>query len=157
MTEPIKSITAKELMEMSKHELIELDVKAGKHTTWVTSEDRSATRQRLEADVQTDCYSPYYKDETEGLYDSLKRWINANLIPVSTIYQNGSTSYGLKHLFERSSDGIYFGNRYVTNNTFKAAMIDCGFWYLDKQNREADDQTGNLYFNISKKSPAFKL
>lgn len=156
MIKPIKTVTAKELMEMSKHEVIALDVEAGKHSTWVTPEDRNTTRKKLEASVQDDCFSPYHKDETKGLYDSLKRWINTNLIPVSTIYQEGSTSYGLKHLFERSEDGIYFGNRYVTNNTFKAAMIDCGFWYLSRQQFEADDQIGNLYFNISKKSPAFK-
>jgi len=51
----------------------------------------------------------------------LCEWIGATLCHRITINKN-HTSYGLKHIFEHSRNGFY-----VTNGTFKGAMLECGF------------------------------
>lgn len=76
-------------------------------------------------------------------YDALITWIKQNLIPRET-FNDVKTSYGLKHIFEFSENGFY-----VDNDTFKQAMLDCGF-KVRNQSHE------NWIFNISQKSPALK-
>lgn len=50
------------------------------------------------------------------------------------------TSYGLKHIFEKQSNGFY-----ISNGAFKGAMLKAGF--------NVDDQRDtNWYFNVSQKS-----
>lgn len=48
-------------------------------------------------------------------------WIKENFVKRVTINYNHS-SYGLKHIFERSPDGFY-----ITNGAFKGALLACGF------------------------------
>lgn len=77
-----------------------------------------------------------YTDENgyvdEALIDSLKpeeretllAWVKT-YIHEATYVNHRRTSYGLKHLFQHDT-GIY-----VTNNQFKDAMIECGFFPVD--------------------------
>jgi len=80
---------------------------------------------------------------SEQEYDALKEWIEHNLVPIKT-FNDFKTSYGLKHIFEFSENGFY-----VDNDTFKKAMVECGF-------RVRSRNTENWVFNISMNSPAFK-
>ncbi|MFR4543126.1 MAG: hypothetical protein ACLUCE_10980 [Streptococcus sp.] len=73
----------------------------------------------------------------------LIEWIKANFIPIQS-FNNRKTSYGLKHIFERSEHGFY-----IDNDDFKSAMKECGF-------RAKDETALNWVFNISQKSPALK-
>lgn len=50
-------------------------------------------------------------------------------------------SYGLKSYFEKSKNGFY-----ITNGSFKCAMIKAGFSYQESTSGE------NWYFNVSEKS-----
>lgn len=68
-------------------------------------------------------------------------WIKKNLLPRET-FNNVKTSYGLKHIFERSEQGFY-----IDNDCFKSAMVECGF-------KVKDETEVNWVFNISQKSPA---
>lgn len=77
--------------------------------------------------------------ETRALID----WIKANFKPIKTANKN-YTSYGLKHIFEKSECGFY-----ITNGMFKGAMLQAGFDPVDKQDL-------NWVFCISQKSPALK-
>lgn len=52
------------------------------------------------------------------------------------------TSYGLKHIFERSENGFY-----ITNGMFKGAMLECGFDY-----KPVDSSSPNWHFNVSEKA-----
>jgi len=62
-------------------------------------------------------------------YDKLEKWqklivttwIKEIFIKRVTINYD-HTSYGLKHIFERSPDGFY-----LTNGMFKGALLACGF------------------------------
>lgn len=56
---------------------------------------------------------------TERKKQQLCEWIRNNIFPRKTI-NNYYTSYGLKHYFENY-------NFYITNGTFKGAMLKCGF------------------------------
>lgn len=73
------------------------------------------------------------KKEQEILVDWCK-----SLGKIKTINKLGSTSYGLKHVFERSEVGFY-----IDNDTFKEAMLIAGF--------KADYKTINWCFNYSEK------
>lgn len=53
------------------------------------------------------------------------------------------SSYGLKHILEKDT-GLY-----LTNNEFKDAMLMCGYEPINPNEL-------NWYYQISKKSPAFK-
>lgn len=77
-------------------------------------------------------------------HDTLIDWIKNNFLPIQS-FNNCKTSYGLKHIFERSEHGFY-----VENDDFKSAMVECGF-------RVKDESALNWVFNISQKSPALKL
>ena len=70
----------------------------------------------------------------------LCEWIEENFFPIKS-FTDSFTSYGLKHIFERSPNGFY-----ITNGMFKQAMKLCGF----KVKNESDT---NWVFNISRKSP----
>ena len=70
----------------------------------------------------------------------LVEWIVENLYPRQS-FNDVKTSYGLKHIFEHSVNGFY-----VDNDTFKYAMVDCGFNVKNKAEL-------NWVFNISQKSP----
>lgn len=74
---------------------------------------------------------------------ALLNWIKLNFIPIKT-FSAHNTSYGLKHLFEESTNGFY-----ITNGQFKGAMVKNGYNVKDKN-------ALNWHFNISKKSPALK-
>lgn len=106
--------------------------------TFVSKTQRDLARKELEPDVKA-C--------GEEIYNDLKQWIKSNIIPIKTIDKNGSSSYGLKHFYKKE---------YVNNNVFKAAMIDCDFWYPADELHLATKLDGNLHFNISKKSKIFK-
>lgn len=94
------------------------------------------------------------QDSTTEDYQKACIWVQENLVPTKgTIYTDRS-SYSLKHLME-SDIGLY-----VTNNVFKAAMIELGYKvrfpnYASNPDDLAE-QDCNLYFNISKKSPGLK-
>lgn len=78
-------------------------------------------------------------DEKHELCD----WISENFIHRKTpnrLY----TSYGLKHIFERSKHGFY-----ITNGQFKGAMAWCGY-------SPVKHDALNWVFGISEKSPAIK-
>lgn len=64
-------------------------------------------------------------------------WIDNNLIKTKTI-QKRHSSYGLKHIFEKSENGFY-----ITNEEFKGAMITCNF--------NADKNNINWFFNCKVK------
>jgi hypothetical protein len=70
---------------------------------------------------------------------TLLSWINSNLTKKDT-FNHRHSSYGLKSLFESSETGFY-----VTNGTFKGAMLVCGF-------RVKDTSAINWKFNISNAS-----
>ena len=80
---------------------------------------------------------------TNQEYIVLLDWIKSNLIPIQS-FNDSKTSYGLKHIFENSENGFY-----VDNETFKAAMVECGF-------KVQNPNELNWVFNISQKSPALK-
>lgn len=80
---------------------------------------------------------------TDKEHGILLDWIKSNLLPRQT-FNNAKTSYGLKHIFERSENGFY-----IDNDCFKAAMVECGFNVKDKT-------ALNWVFNISQKSPALQ-
>ena len=73
----------------------------------------------------------------------LTAWIKSNFFPIQS-FNTRKTSYGLKHIFEKSEQGFY-----VENDDFKSAMVECGF-------RVKDKNALNWVFNISQKSPALK-
>jgi hypothetical protein len=74
----------------------------------------------------------------------LVNWVRTHLTPRKTINKRYS-SYGLKHYFEEDKQ---HGGFYVTNGTFKGAMLFCGyvpdFW-----------NDTNWCFGISNRSKAF--
>lgn len=80
---------------------------------------------------------------TKDEHEKLIRWIETNLIPRTT-FNDAKTSYGLKHIFEFSEGGFY-----VDNETFKQAMLECGF-------KVRNPSKENWIFNISQNSPALK-
>lgn len=73
----------------------------------------------------------------------LLRWISENLTIRKTTNKDVGTSYGIKHIFERSEDGFY-----ISNGQFKGAMIMAGF-------QPHDASEINPYYNISSLSPCF--
>lgn len=80
------------------------------------------------------------KDLDKDKQSKVLNWIMNDFIPCDKPYRY-STSYGLKHIIQRS-DGIY-----LTNNQFKDAMVICGF-------KEVDSSELNWNYYISWKSPA---
>lgn len=78
------------------------------------------------------------KQEEKILLD----WIS-NFKPIKT-FNLKHTSYGLKHIFERTEQGFY-----ITNDEFKDAMLKAGFKVKDKS-------AVNWVFNISQKSTNFE-
>lgn len=77
-------------------------------------------------------------------HDILCKWIRDNFTPRKTV-NRCCTSYGLKHVFEDSEPGFY-----VTNDEFKAAMLECGY-------HPSNVYELNWKFRISKKSPAVQI
>lgn len=75
--------------------------------------------------------------------ESLCIWISDNIFPRNTPNLNYN-SYSLKHMFEHDKGGFY-----ITNGQFKGAMIDCGFFPINEEEK-------NWRFCISQKSPVFK-
>ncbi len=71
--------------------------------------------------------------------NKLLEWIKKTFKPIKTV-DEWNTSYGLKHIFERSKGGFY-----ITNGEFKGAMLNAGF-LPHKYNEQ------NWRFRISKKS-----
>lgn len=76
------------------------------------------------------------KEQQEILLDWCSR-----LVEIKNINKN-HTSYGLKHIFSSSKDGFY-----ISNGTFKGAMLKLGFRYL-----KCHPTSPNWFFNVSKKS-----
>lgn len=83
-----------------------------------------------------------FENLTDEKKKSLCKWIEANIMPRKT-FNYSRSSYGMKHLFEKSEGGFY-----VTNGQFKGAMLKCGF-------EPANENELNWHFRISTKSPAF--
>lgn len=70
----------------------------------------------------------------------LLNWCKKSFKPIKSINKKCSSSYGLKHLFERDKEAK---SSYVSNEAFRGAMIKLGFKHTDDR---------NMYFNISQKS-----
>lgn len=70
----------------------------------------------------------------------LLNWCEKSFKPIKSINKKCSSSYGLKHLFERDKEAK---SSYVSNEAFRGAMIKLGFKHTDDR---------NMYFNISQKS-----
>lgn len=73
---------------------------------------------------------------------ALVAWIKNNIRPRRTVNKT-YTSYGLKHIAERDL------NLYISNNQFKDAMLQCGF-YPD------DEWETNWHYRIDNHSPCFE-
>lgn len=83
-----------------------------------------------------------FTDLTEEDQAKVMTWIKENIIPIKGVnYKH--TSYGLKHYIQKEL-GIY-----MTNNQFKDAMLEAGFY-------PADPNKLNWNYRISEKSPCFK-
>ena len=74
--------------------------------------------------------------------DTVLSWIKLNIIPNATPYYDVS-SYDLAVALEKET-GVY-----ITNNQFKVAMLECGYY-------PADEGETNWHFCISSVSPAIK-
>lgn len=61
-----------------------------------------------------------------GKQAALLDWIRSVLIPARTVFRRHS--YGMKHDFERESDGFY-----IRNGAFKGAMLAAGFPPVDER------------------------
>jgi len=72
--------------------------------------------------------------------EELLVWCEKSFKPIKNINKKSTTSYGLKHLFERHEETK---SSYVSNEEFRGAMIKLGFEHTDDM---------NMYFNISQKS-----
>ena len=70
----------------------------------------------------------------------LLEWCEKSFKRIKSINRKSTTSYGLKHLFERDKETK---SSYVSNEEFRGAMIKLGFEHIDDV---------NMYFNISQKS-----
>lgn len=79
--------------------------------------------------------------DTES-FDKACLWLK-NIKPMSSM-NNKHTSYGLKHLAEKEIG-------YITNGTFIAAAIHCGFKYKVRKG------SPNVKFNMAEDSLATKL
>lgn len=66
-----------------------------------------------------------------------------NLLPAQNVL-SGHTSYGMKHILESRTGS------YMTNNQFKEAMMECGFFPV------VVDEL-NWRFRIKKSSPMFTI
>lgn len=76
----------------------------------------------------------------EEIKKELLEWCEKSFKPIKSINKKSTTSYGLKHLFERDEETKA---SYVSNEEFRGAMIKLGFEHTDDV---------NMYFNISQKS-----
>jgi len=85
----------------------------------------------------------HFKDMSEPEQIIVRKWLSYNLLPAQSVL-SGHTSYGMKHILE-SRTGIY-----MTNNQFKEAMMECGFFPV------VVDEL-NWRFRIKKSSPMFTI
>lgn len=76
----------------------------------------------------------------EETREELLDWCKKSFKRIKSINRKSTTSYGLKHLFERDKETK---SSYVSNEEFRGAMIKLGFKHTDDR---------NMYFNISQKS-----
>ena len=76
----------------------------------------------------------------EETREELLDWCKKSFKRIKSINRKSTTSYGLKHLFERDEETKA---SYVSNEEFRGAMIKLGFEHTDDV---------NMYFNISQKS-----
>ncbi|ASJ95042.1 hypothetical protein [Staphylococcus epidermidis] len=76
----------------------------------------------------------------EETREELLDWCKKSFKRIKSINRKSTTSYGLKHLFERDKETK---SSYVSNEEFRGAMIKLGFEHTDDM---------NMYFNISRKS-----
>ena len=88
-----------------------------------------------------------YPDNFEKLpgerQEQLLKWIDDNLLSRKT-FNIRHTSYGLKHSVKLAGDS------YFDNGQFKGAMLKAGY-------KVKDATSLNWVFNVSDKSPCFKL
>ena len=75
--------------------------------------------------------------------ESLVEW--CHLLDKIQSFNKKHSSYGLKHLFERSSGGFY-----VSNGAFKGAMLKVGF------KKTLGNPPKNWYFNVAERSIKFE-
>lgn len=76
----------------------------------------------------------------EETREELLDWCKKSFKRIKSINRKSTTSYGLKHFFERDKETK---SSYVSNEEFRGAMIKLGFEHTDDV---------NMYFNISQKS-----
>lgn len=76
----------------------------------------------------------------EETREELLDWCKKSFKRIKSINKKSTTSYGLKHLFERDEETKA---SYVSNEEFRGAMIKLGFEHTNDV---------NMYFNISQKS-----
>ena len=85
----------------------------------------------------------------EDMQTQVLRWIRLNFVPRASV-NNKHSSYGLKHLMQW--DEVYFEGTdyypgiYLTNDQFKDAMLECGFFPEDAKEL-------NWRYAISENSP----
>ncbi|AWZ48438.1 hypothetical protein C3495_06235 [Clostridiaceae bacterium 14S0207] len=84
-----------------------------------------------------------FKDLSTTQKKILLNWIDENLEKIKS-FNTKHTSYGLKHLFEKSTNGFY-----IDNGTFKGAMLEANYKIQNTNEK-------NWVFNISNKSACFK-
>nr|DAN89080.1 MAG TPA: hypothetical protein [Caudoviricetes sp.] len=86
-----------------------------------------------------------FKNLTIEKQNILLDW--CDLIGKTTRINEKHTSYGLKHIFEKSQSGFY-----ITNGMFKGAMLKLGYKY-----KQCHPSSPNWFFNISEKGVKFLL
>ena len=89
-------------------------------------------------------YTQESLDALEEMDEDTKKelldWCEKSFKQIKNINKKSTTSYGLKHLFERDKETE---SSYVSNEEFRGAMIKLGFEHTDDV---------YMYFNISQKS-----
>ena len=82
-----------------------------------------------------------YTDLTEEEQKTVLHWIRWNVERRGTVNKR-HTSYGMKHILQKDT------KIYMTNNQFKDAMLECGYF--------PDDMTQlNWHYKVSENSPCF--
>ena len=76
---------------------------------------------------------------SESEKHSLLNWCSE--IPMIKSINYNRSSYGIKHMFERSKNGFY-----ITNGAFKGAMTECNF-----DCKPVSSTSNNWRFNVSER------
>lgn len=101
-------------------------------------EDDKGHSKRVNPPIELDM-PERYESLSESEKEVLQHWITENLEPTDRMNKR-SSSYGMKHFFEKSENGFY-----ITNGAFKGAMLVAGYRVDDRDEK-------NWSFNVSQKS-----